>query len=380
MLDMKQWEDWNHTIFTLFWKLWVIILFVQLFLFIFFEPTAEISRFRYFFHYIFVPSGLEAMSLLIIWLVFTKLMPSRNRRVVSIYTILLITIFAGVTVCVHTSVKTLQALLILPMMLTPLYKDRLMTILQAFLVIFLYILSYFYFVPSTSYRLPDNAFTPYVELSVFVGGIMATYTILQRVNATIVLNEECSKHDSLTHLYNHENFYVELDCYRSNFEKDGTPFSVLIADIDDFKKVNDTYGHAFGDEVIRKVGELFTEIGKKDGFCARYGGEEFAMILPHCSPTDIGEQIRKAFEDFTFVTAEGNCHFTLSIGAAIYEKAYPSSSAFFEEADNALYFAKTHGKNCVILNTGKEMKIISSIANETNAQEENYQLDKKFSI
>lgn len=355
MLDIKQWEDWNHTIFTLFWKLWVIILLVQLFLFIFFEPTVEISRLRYFFHYIFIPSGLEAVSLLVIWLAFTKLMPSRKRRVVSIYTILLITIFAGVTVCVHTSVKTLQALLILPMILTPLYKDKLMTLLQAVLVILLYILSYFYFVPKTSYLLPENAFTPYVELSVFIGGTMATCMILQRVNAAIVLNEECSKHDSLTHLYNHENFYVELDCYRSSFEKDGTPFSVLIADIDDFKKVNDTYGHAFGDEVICKVGELFAEIGKKDGFCARYGGEEFAMILPHCSPTAVGEQIRKAFENYTFETAEGNCHFTLSIGAAIYDKAYPNSSSFFEKADNALYYAKTHGKNCVVLNNGNEM-------------------------
>ena len=130
-LNKKQWEDWNNTIFALFWKLWLIILIVQLFLFIFFEPTAECSRLHYFYQYIFVPSGLEAVSLLGIWLIFTKLLPSHNRRLVSIYTILLITIFAGVTVCVHTSVKMLQALLLLPMMLTPLYKDRLMTALQA---------------------------------------------------------------------------------------------------------------------------------------------------------------------------------------------------------------------------------------------------------
>lgn len=348
-LSKRQWAEWNRTIFTLFWKIWLIILGVQLFLFIFFEPTAECSRLSYACQFILLPSGLEAVSLIMIWLIFTKLVPTQNRQVVSIYTILLITIFAGVTVCVHTSVKMLQALLLLPMMLTPLYKNRLMTALQAILVIFLYIASYFYFTPNAPYILPDNSFSPYVELIVFIGATLATCIILQRVNATIVLNEERSRHDSLTHLYNHENFYVELDYYRDRFEKYGTSFSVLIADIDNFKKVNDTYGHAFGDEVICKVGELFTEFGKKNAFCARYGGEEFAMILPHCEPAAVAEKIREAFAAFPFETTEGERHFTLSIGAAVYDKTYPTGSAFFEEADNALYTAKKNGKNRVVL-------------------------------
>lgn len=348
-LTQKQWEDWNNTIFSLFWKLWVIILFVQFFLFLFFDSTAMCSRIDYFKQYVFLPSALEAVILLSFHLLFTKLFPSHKRRVVSAYTILLITAFAGITVCVHTSVRMLQAMLLLPMMLTPLYKDRLMTLLQASLVIFIYIIDYFYVIPNAYYILPDNWFTPYVNLIVFIAGTMATYIILERVNVTIVLNEDRSKHDSLTHLYNHENFYMELDCYRSQFETTGNAFSIIIADIDNFKKVNDTYGHAFGDEVICKVGELFSEIGKKDGFCARYGGEEFAMILPYANPVPIAEQIRSAFETYTFKTSEGDCHFTLSIGAATYNKVYSSGSSFFEKADNALYLAKQNGKNQVVL-------------------------------
>ena len=354
-LNKKQWEDWNNTIFTLFWKLWLIILFVQLFLFVFFEPTADFTRMDYFYQFILLPSGLEVIALLTIWLLFTKLIPSHTRRIVSLYTILLISIFAGVTVCVHTSVKMLQALLLLPMILTPLYKDKLMTALQAVLVILLYIMSYFYFTPNSTFTLPDNSFSPYVELCVFIGATFATYIILERVNTTIVLNEDRSKHDSLTHLYNHENFYMELDYYRNQFEKKQKQFSIIIADIDNFKKVNDTYGHAFGDEVIRKVGELFIEIGKKDAFCARYGGEEFAMILPHDKPVTVAEEIRKAFEAYPFETSQGICHFTLSLGTAVYDKVYPNSSLFFEEADNALYFAKKHGKNRVILSGSLEM-------------------------
>lgn len=349
-LTKKQWEDWHNTIFDLFWKLWAIILFVQVFLFIFYEPTELYSRTEYFCHYILLPSGVELVALLLVWILFTKLFPTNKRRLVSLYTILLITIFAGMTVCVHTSVKMLQALLLLPMMLTPLYKDKLMTLLQALLVIFLYIISYFYFTPR-SVILPDNSFSPFVELCVFIGATVSTYIILQRVNASIVLNEERSKHDSLTHLYNHENFYLELDYYRNKFEKEGKPFSIIIADIDNFKRVNDTFGHAFGDEVIRTVGELFAQHGPVGAFSARYGGEEFAMILPNVDPVSTAETIRKAFESHPFETSGEQSHFTLSIGAAIYDEVHPSGSAFFERADNALYYAKKHGKNRVVLSS-----------------------------
>ena len=348
-LTQKQWEDWNHTIFSLFLRLWVVILSVQLLLFVFYEPTAECPRIPYFKHYVILPSALEAIILLLFYVIFVKLFPSYRRRIVSLYTILLITAFAGITLCVHTSVTMLQAMLLLPMMLTPLYKDRWMTLLQAALVVFLYILDYFYVIPNAAYILPDNWFKPYINLIVFVAGTMATCMILERVNITIVLNEERSNHDSLTHLYNHENFYMELEYYRNQFEATGKGFSILIADIDNFKKVNDTFGHAFGDEVIRKVGELFADAGKKDGFCARYGGEEFAMILPHTNPVPTAEQIRKAFESYDFDTPEGIQHFTVSIGAAVYDKAYPNGSTFFETADAALYHAKQHGKNQVVL-------------------------------
>lgn len=143
---------------------------------------------------------------------------------------------------------------------------------------------------------------------------------------------------------------LQIKC-AERFDRRGEHFSVIIADIDNFKKVNDTYGHAFGDEVIRQVGELFLKNAKKEGFCARYGGEEFAMILPHSNPVAVAEAIRTDFEALDFHTPEGIKHFTLSLGAAIYDKHYESGSLFFEEADNALYHAKRSGKNRVILST-----------------------------
>lgn len=348
-LSEKQWQEWNHTIFRLFWKIWMIILFVEVFLFLFYEPGKQCGRLEYFYRFILKPSGLQAVILAGIQLVFTRLYKSRSRRVMSLYTIVLISAFAGITVCVHTSVKMLSAMLILPMVLTPLYKDKLMTFIQAFLLIILFAVSNFYFIPMTENILPDNRYSGLAELTVFIGGTLAAYIILERVNATLVLSEEVSRHDSLTHLYNHEVFYEELDLRRLEYDKKQTPFSIIVADIDNFKKVNDTFGHAFGDEVIKQVGELFLKYHNNGDFCARYGGEEFAMILSGTNPVLTAEKIRAEFESLDFHTSDGIKHFTLSIGAAVYDRKYESSSNFFEQADAALYEAKRTGKNKVVL-------------------------------
>ena len=134
------------------------------------------------------------------------------------------------------------------------------------------------------------------------------------------------------------------------YEEKKETFSVMIADIDNFKKVNDTYGHAFGDEVIRQVVVAFAEGHGNNDFSARYGGEEFAMILPKRGIEEamgIAENIRKKFEEIAFQTELGEKHFTLSIGVAEYTKTYENASTFFEQADKALYEAKKTGKNRV---------------------------------
>lgn len=353
ILNERQWKEWNTTIFSLFWKIWLFTLGIELLLFLFFHPTPECSKAYYFYLFIVVPSGLELLVLVSFEIIFTRFFKVYSQRIVSVYTILLISAFAGITVCVHTSVSMLPAMLLLPMMLTPLYRDHLMTFLQAVLVVFLYMANYFYFTPNTPYMLPQTPFSPFIDLCIFISCTIVTCIILEKVNQDVVISEERSKRDSLTHLYNHEAFYEELKYYQKEFEKTHIPFSVIIADIDDFKKVNDTYGHSFGDEVIQKVGQLFLENSKKEGFSARYGGEEFSMLLPHDMPESIAEKIRADFAAFSFQTASGPVHFTLSLGTAVYDHSYVNGSSFFEEADNALYQAKRNGKNCVMSCKGR---------------------------
>lgn len=337
-------NEWNETIFTLFWKIWVITLFVELLLFCFFKPVPECSRLRYFYLFLFIPSGLELIILTVFQLVFQEIISYRNRRFVSIYTILLITSFAGITVCVHTSVKFLPAMLLLPMVLTPIYRDRLMTLFQAILLIIIYIANNLYFIPNSPYMPPGNL---WIDTGIFIASTIATYMLLDRVNDMIFLNEERSRRDSLTHLYNHEYFYEQLDLFQKKYKEKGIPFSVIIADIDNFKSVNDTFGHAFGDEVIKYVADVFQKNVPRHGICARYGGEEFAMIIPHDNPLSTAEAIRTDFSSHIFEVPGKSVAFTLSLGTASYLHSYENTTAFFEKADQALYEAKRTGKNKV---------------------------------
>ena len=173
---------------------------------------------------------------------------------------------------------------------------------------------------------------------------------LELVNDSAIVNDERSKRDSLTKLYNHESFYEELEYYQRRYEENREGFSLAVIDIDNFKNVNDTYGHAFGDVVLKEVADICARHKGAAGFCARYGGEEFAIIFKGAGvgqAEEMAEQIRQEFEQKMFTTPQGERSFSVSIGVAEYDRAYAGASAFFEVADAALYRAKREGKNQV---------------------------------
>ena len=259
----------------------------------------------------------------------------------------LLTSYAAVMAWVHTSVTLMPMVLLLPMLLTPLYKDRVMTLVQAALLVAAYVLDCVYFIPASSY-FPLT--TPFIEGSIFVGTVCGMLVALELVNDSAIVNDERSKRDSLTKLYNHESFYEELEYYQRRYEENRERFSLAVIDIDNFKNVNDTYGHAFGDVVLKEVADICARHKGAAGFCARYGGEEFAIIFKGAGvgqAEEMAEQIRQEFEQKMFTTPQGERSFSVSIGVAEYDRAYPGASAFFEVADAALYCAKREGKNQV---------------------------------
>lgn len=352
-LSQERCEEWCRVAFSIAWKIWLLTLISALFLFIFFQPNEECSRGFYFYLFIVRPTLGQGAVILVCNGLMKICAPLCSRRIMSLCTILEASFFGATAAWVHTSVTFMAVVLMFPMMLTPLYRDKLMSVIQLVITGLLYIADRLYFIPNSPYMPPGSEL---IDVTIFFASAIVVFILIEQVNVTVILQGERASRDSLTHLYNHETFYEELEYYMKNYEERKAIFSVLIADIDNFKKVNDTYGHAFGDDVIREVVAAMERSRDKNNFCARYGGEEFAMILPGKSIREAGEiaeSLRREFENTEFETGGGKCHFTLSIGVAEYAPGFERASQFFEEADKALYCAKRTGKNKVCFAGGE---------------------------
>jgi len=155
-----------------------------------------------------------------------------------------------------------------------------------------------------------------------------------------------SRFDGLTKIYNRSTFMELLhDEIKRSLGTD-YPLSMLFLDIDDFKKINDTYGHSVGDVVLCNLGTLLTKTLRRNDTIARYGGEEFVVIIPHESSDrafTIGEKVCKRIASYT---EEGLPPFTVSVGCTTFQPG-ESMESFIKRADAALYDAKANGKNRV---------------------------------
>lgn len=157
--------------------------------------------------------------------------------------------------------------------------------------------------------------------------------------------------DPLTGLLNRSNFEKRL---RQEFEssiRTQQPFSIAMLDIDDFKRVNDTYGHDIGDEVLRRVGLLLRSKTRKSDMQVRYGGEEFVLVLHAANlggAAQVGRKICREIGKSVFCTPVSAFSITASVGVASSSaKQYSHWKEILKDADRALYAAKASGKNCV---------------------------------
>jgi diguanylate cyclase (GGDEF)-like protein len=156
--------------------------------------------------------------------------------------------------------------------------------------------------------------------------------------------------DELTGLPNNRRFRRWITTEVARAERFGSDLSLLMLDIDDFKKVNDTHGHLQGDEVLRQVGRVLREESRGIDEPARYGGEEFAIGLPETDidgAVEFAERVREriATTEVPMVDGEGSMKVTTSVGAATVAEAGRDPRALVDAADQALYRAKRSGKN-----------------------------------
>lgn len=165
-----------------------------------------------------------------------------------------------------------------------------------------------------------------------------------------ILQEKAS-HDSLTGLLNHEEILAILDKELARSEREEECVSIIMVDLDHFKKVNDTYGHIAGDAVLRIASQKMHYMERSYDSIGRYGGEEFLVVLPECCiecAVAFAERLRSSISSESMDTPEGQIPITISLGVATSARNNRHDrQSLVKAADTALYKAKENGRNRV---------------------------------
>ncbi|HND94076.1 MAG TPA: diguanylate cyclase [Anaerolineales bacterium] len=178
-------------------------------------------------------------------------------------------------------------------------------------------------------------------------GIIMDITERKQLEAEL---ERLATVDSLTGVLNRRKLSSLATVELERARRYGHSTSAIMLDIDYFKKINDTYGHAAGDEVLAGLAQLLTRIARTSDLVARYGGEEFVLILPETNITDasdFAERIRRTVADTPFVVEGQTIRFTVSLGVASSEQIEQDFESLLKETDRQLYRAKELGRNQV---------------------------------
>jgi diguanylate cyclase (GGDEF)-like protein len=190
------------------------------------------------------------------------------------------------------------------------------------------------------------------ELEAVTADLQRTKRILTiketEIKAVIAQADEVSHTDALTFLPNRRQIIADLQREVIFADRYGTPFSISMLDIDHFKKINDTYGHTVGDDVLRTLaGEMRNRIRHPDTI-GRYGGEEFLIVLPHSplkAAMEQAERLCRHARSLRIKSGEYEIAVTISIGIAQYQIHNEDWESVLNRADAALYKAKHNGRD-----------------------------------
>ena len=198
--------------------------------------------------------------------------------------------------------------------------------------------------------------------SALEANFLRTTKDLDQIKDSLALAEQHSNTDPLTGLANRRSLEAFLRAAQITAMEAGTPLSILMIDIDHFKKFNDSYGHQVGDQVLRLVARVLQESVRECDLAARYGGEELMAILPGASLdacAEVAERIRRRIGEARLTrraTGEEISSVTVSIGVAQFRMG-ETADRMIERCDRALYQAKRSGRNCTIRESSVDEEI-----------------------
>jgi diguanylate cyclase (GGDEF)-like protein len=242
---------------------------------------------------------------------------------------------------------------LIPLIPFVMFNDRLPTAVVAATsaAVFLAFLSLRIFAPDGTLDSPFARAQSYANIAIpFLAlALVSVYFRLASTTAERHL-EKIAETDPLTGLLNRRRMSERLSEEHARASGGGKPFSVVIADVDHFKKINDTHGHAAGDRVLRAVAQLLTEGLRGRDAAARWGGEEFLMLLPETTlegARDVADRLRASAEQRLRELSELERHVTLTFGVAVFAPGV-SVEACLKSADEALYAGKRGGRNRVV--------------------------------
>lgn len=186
---------------------------------------------------------------------------------------------------------------------------------------------------------------------------------MERTRLLNTLNELATR-DELTGLYNRREMDRFLDKELERFQRNNHPVSLILLDIDHFKNVNDSFGHHVGDQVLKQLSKMISNITRSVDFVIRYGGEEFSIVLPDTPGKDafkVAERLRKnvADNDLICVLDDGtkeNISITISLGVAELPNDVITKKALLIAADQALYASKEQGRNQTVAYQSIDLK------------------------
>lgn len=180
-----------------------------------------------------------------------------------------------------------------------------------------------------------------------------TYTDITKYKENIEYYSNKLKKDQLTNLYNRHG----LNNAFKNMLENNIPFSIILCDIDYFKKINDEYGHIEGDNALKYISEILRSSTRKTDYIIRYGGEEFLIILPYCNKEvaeEIANNIKQKLNNnlFTLSNNSKSIKITMTFGVTEFNEN-KNITSLIKEADDALYQGKTSGRNKVKVYSNK---------------------------